>query len=173
LAIIAFAVASRKKTDNPVPRTAVAPNAARVIRWIAAAKNFTEGPQTRIAEALGLPDSSLPNKWWRGKVGIGAASAVLLRDKFPDFADEIDEAIVADAALKRAAAERRARAPRAKAEGEGIAAALLDLFPVEERAEVAAAVTRVAAIGWKRVGPHLGDLLDKIEKLRDLTSGRG
>jgi hypothetical protein len=108
-------MASRKKPENPIPPNAVAPNAAKLVREIAAAKAFTDGPQTRIAEALGLPDSSLPNKWWRGKVGIGAASAVLLREKFPEFSAGIDRAVEADSALKRAAAEKRARAPRTHA----------------------------------------------------------
>ena len=168
-------MASRKKAENPIPPDAVAPNAARLVRDIAARKEFTDGPQTRIAEALGLPDSSLPNKWWGGKVGIGAASAVLLRERFPEFSTKIDQAIEADGTLKRAAAERRARSPRATTGGAAGATpepeanaqahqnlgtliakirsdAARDGFdPEHEVSALAAILLRMSAVGWGHV----------------------
>ena len=103
--------------DEPeaVPTDAKAPNAARLVRRIAAAERLTRFAQAEIARRLGLDEQSQVNRWWSGGRAIGDENRDRIAEAFPAFVAELDAAIAADKKLARARKKKKRGAAHPKA----------------------------------------------------------
>lgn len=140
--------------DPDIPAGAIAPHAAKLLRRIAEARKIRRFHQAALARLLKHEEPSQVNRWWNGSRRIGDENRDRLIAVFPDFADEIDDAIRNDNRLRKT---RRGASAEPVAEGE-----LADFTPAE-RSDLARLGEALRALDWPvdRVLGYLDSLADR------------